>query len=905
MEPGVPFALLGAVQLLAVAASLGLAAAALLRRSAAGVVVAVGGGLLAAVDVDVALSLGEASSDSLALLRGSAALLLAAGLATGGLGVRRLSPSAYGVVVPLAATGGPATFAGVASLLAAGAALWHRRDAIGAWVTAGLALWAGAAFAAPLADTGGGGPIAVLGLRGLGAAALLVGLVIMAQASLLTKVVTAILAGVLAMGVAAVGVVGTAVVSSYDDQARQTVSEAASARLTALSDLGESTRQTAGLFVLACGASTRCDDPSDAANLLKALGAPGVDDFLVRVPATGRPVLLAQRSAGIGASVLLGLKAQAPVQYVLRAAGAARPQEGFQSPVRLAGSPPSLAVVGVAGVTDVSRPQAAPASVYVYGVVLDTQYARRSLNLGGYGLFLLSGDPLQVVAADKSSNQAQRVMQIAQQAGVAGRLPEPGRTVGSEGSNPTVAFLPVRELPGGRAIGVLAVSRDAGDALLGERQALRLLVITSLSALLVVALAALVLGRRTVEPVRQLTAAAKRVARGDLTATTGLRGRDEVGTLSRTFDDMTDSLGRLTGDLRDSAARLETVLASMTDGLLATDADGIVTSVNRAALEMLCLEEPDVLGERLQIVADVRDASGGPLADPHLVLRDEPGEVHRPDGSTLPVRVAITPLQGVEGSVLVLRDTTREREVERMKTEFLSNVSHELRTPLTPIRGYAEILVGKPGLEPEKVTAFAKTIRDESLKMNRVVDLLVDVAALEAGRLTVSPRPVSVKDLLEVRLDAWQSRAPSRREDLKRRVAAGLPAVHVDPTWVGKALDEFLDNAVKYTPAGTPITLTAAWSPDGTRVRVGVKDAGPGIAEDDQGALFSSFEQVDGSATRRVGGLGLGLSFVRRLAEDAGFPLTVTTRLGRGSEFALDLPVSDQPPPSRTTGPKR
>ncbi|MCW2500730.1 MAG: hypothetical protein JWN87_2406, partial [Frankiales bacterium] len=121
MEPGVPFALLGAVQLLAVAASLGLAAAALLRRSAAGVVVAVGGGLLAAVDVDVALSLGEASSDSLALLRGSAALLLAAGLATGGLGVRRLSPSAYGVVVPLAATGGPATFAGVASLLAAGA----------------------------------------------------------------------------------------------------------------------------------------------------------------------------------------------------------------------------------------------------------------------------------------------------------------------------------------------------------------------------------------------------------------------------------------------------------------------------------------------------------------------------------------------------------------------------------------------------------------------------------------------------------------------------------------------------------------------------------------------------------------------------------------------------------------
>ena len=84
-------------------------------------------------------------------------------------------------------------------------------------------------------------------------------------------------------------------------------------------------------------------------------------------------------------------------------------------------------------------------------------------------------------------------------------------------------------------------------------------------------------------------------------------------------------------------------------------------------------------------------------------------------------------------------------------------------------------------------------------------------------------------------------------------------------------------------------------SPDGTRVRVAVKDAGPGISEMDQVALFTSFEQVDGSATRRVGGLGLGLSFVRRLAEDAGFPLTVTTRVGKGAEFALDLPIADAP----------
>jgi two-component system phosphate regulon sensor histidine kinase PhoR len=264
--------------------------------------------------------------------------------------------------------------------------------------------------------------------------------------------------------------------------------------------------------------------------------------------------------------------------------------------------------------------------------------------------------------------------------------------------------------------------------------------------------------------------------------------------------------------------------------------------------------------------------------------------VRRPDGVTVPVRVVLTPLAGADGRVLVLRDTTREREVERMKTEFLSNVSHELRTPLTPIRGYAEILVGKPELGPDRVRTFATTIRDESIKMNRVVDLLVDVAAIEAGRVHVSPRPVAVRELLDARRDAWQQRAPDRAKDLRRRVATRLPKVSVDPTWLGKALDELVDNAVKYTPVGTPITLVGALAPDGRHVRVSVRDSGPGIPEADQSRLFTSFEQVDGSATRRVGGLGLGLSFVRRLADDAGFPLEMSSGPG-GSEFSLDLPV--------------
>ncbi|TBR17207.1 MAG: sensor histidine kinase, partial [Chitinophagaceae bacterium] len=437
---------------------------------------------------------------------------------------------------------------------------------------------------------------------------------------------------------------------------------------------------------------------------------------------------------------------------------------------------------------------------------------------------------------NRSANERAAIERIAASARVTSDVPFGGRTVPAEGTDPTVHFRPVLGFDD-TPVGTLALSRDADIALGSQRDALRALLLTALATTTLVGGLALVLGRRTVDPLRRLTVAASQVAAGDLTVTTGLSGRDEVGTLSRTFDAMTGSVARLTGDLRASADRLETVMSSMTDGLVATDADGRVTSINRAALGMAGLEDPaGALGFELSSVIDVR-VDGEPLP---LDARGRPevdAEVHPLDGDPVPVRAALAPLDGGEGVVLVLRDTTREREVERMKTEFLSNVSHELRTPLTPIRGYADILATRPGLPPDKVATFAGTILAESLKMNRVVDLLVDVAAIEAGRVTVEPRPVSPGELVDGRLAAWRERAPERAKDLRRRVAGRLPAVHVDPTWLGKAIDELVDNAVKYTPAGTPITLAAALSPGGDRVRLAVRDAGPGIAAADRETL--------------------------------------------------------------------
>jgi len=885
MEPGVPFALLGAVQVLLVVATAGLAAAAGLRRTTPGVVVAVGALVLAGVEIRTALRLGFPASDDLALLRAAATLMIGAGLWTGGLGRRRTPSSVFGIVVPLGATGGPSAFAAASSVVAAVALLATRRDAVASWVAGGFGLWAVAAGLASRAEESAAAAQAVIGLRGAGGLAVLIGLTLLAQFSLLSKVVSAILAGVVAMAIAAVGVVGNVVVDSYDRQTRDTVANAAQARVGALVDLGEQAKGRASLAPRVCPTGSGSCRGRD--NFLRLFGGRSTE-FLVRVRSNGTTEV-GDADEPLSASTRIGLSRLVAVQEVLRSTSADVNQ--VADVVRLTGARPGLAVVGVA-----AGPRGAnrrPAEVWVFGTRIDDRYAGLDLDrIGGLRFSVLSGDPLQVTASNLTGNERVRLLQQVQESGVLDRpMPRDGVALGSQGTNPTVGLEPVRSADNETVVGLLAMTRDPSDALRTERDALRLLIITALVALLGVALVAVLLGRRTVLPVRRLTAAAERVAAGDLDTRVGVSTRDEVGTLSRTFDAMTSSLGQATEELRDYASRLGTVLSSMTDGLLATDGDGVVTSVNPAALAMLGLDEADVLGEELEVVADVRSGSGESLVHLDAALVEEPGLVHRPDGSEVPVRVALLPLEGAEGVVLILRDTTREREVERMKTEFLSNVSHELRTPLTPIRGYAEILVSKQ-LEPERVVAFATTIRDESLKMNRVVDLLVDVASIEAGRVHVMPRDVPVRDLLDARLAAWQTRAPVRARDLRRRVAAKLPPVHVDPVWVGKALDELLDNAVKYTPPGTPITLVAGLSPDGSRVRVAVRDAGPGISAEDQDRLFTSFEQVDGSATRKVGGLGLGLSFVRRLSEDAGFPLTVSSTPGKGSEFALDLPVA-------------
>lgn len=457
---------------------------------------------------------------------------------------------------------------------------------------------------------------------------------------------------------------------------------------------------------------------------------------------------------------------------------------------------------------------------------------------------------------------------------------------------------------------VVAVS-DARAIATVERDQARRLFLLAVAASALAGLAAGAVSGRLVAPIRRLTQVAEAVREGDLDVSADVDSDDEVGVLGRTFGEMTESLGTQASQLRDAAAnqsrlraRLEALNESMGDALVAVDATGRVVTFNPAAEELVGRPAGEVLGARLEDVLRGVGPQGVPAAQAvgpagssevvrvQLVLE-------RPDGSHFPAAATAAPVRDRRGfapggRVLVLRDRSREAQVDRMKAEFLANVSHELRTPLTPIRGYAELLARRP-LEGEEARAFAERILASTTRLERIVGLIVEFAALDSGSVVFAREPVAVGDLVGSTLADWRDAHPGR--EFRADLPPDLPPVVVDPALTRRCLDEVLDNAVKFSPGGEPVVVSAflAGTLRHPSVRLSVADHGVGVDRATLSRVFGDFYQADGTETRAYGGLGLGLALVRRIVGGLGGEVAIDSDPGRGTTVHLDLPVHPSP----------
>jgi two-component system phosphate regulon sensor histidine kinase PhoR len=443
---------------------------------------------------------------------------------------------------------------------------------------------------------------------------------------------------------------------------------------------------------------------------------------------------------------------------------------------------------------------------------------------------------------------------------------------------------------------LLGVSRVAFDLRAVEEQvgelrtsvALALALAFAVTALLSVALSSPLAG-----PLRDIMDSARRLAAGDLSARTPVHRSDELGELATILNRSADQLqGRLTEIARDSA-RLEAILSAMDDGVLAVDHRGHVILSNDSLRRSLRLQDP--LGRHyLEVVRH-------PQVERVLeeVLRTGERRVAEVGLHHLRRLYAVTgvPFPGLEGTphgaVLSFQDVTERRRVDEIRRDFAANASHELRTPLTSIRGFVEALEDGAVADPPTSRRFLEKIRLHADRMAALITDLLELSRLESGERPPRWGEVVPREVLEETASSLAPQAAAKRIEVAL-AGDGVRSVVTDGARLRSILENLVENAVKYTPEGGRVELSARSGPDAT-VLFEVSDNGPGIAPEHLPRIFERFYRVDKARSRELGGTGLGLAIVKHLAESVGASVTVTSRVGEGTRFTVRVPPT---PPS-------
>jgi signal transduction histidine kinase len=253
-----------------------------------------------------------------------------------------------------------------------------------------------------------------------------------------------------------------------------------------------------------------------------------------------------------------------------------------------------------------------------------------------------------------------------------------------------------------------------------------------------------------------------------------------------------------------------------------------------------------------------------------------------------------TPVTNSEGETLghlyVFRDITHEKEVERLKSEFVSLVTHELRTPLTSIVGYIELLLdGDAGQLQDEQTEFIRIIKKNADRLTLLVGDLLDVSRIEAGAIKLKISELDLLSLIQEVAQSLRHQIESKNQKLQINAPGELPVVQGDPTRITQIITNLLSNAHKYTHAGGSIWLSV--SPEERRVRVAIRDTGIGISKNDQEKLFTKFFRAEHQDSDMVPGTGLGLWISRSLVEMQGGTMEVLSEPGKGSNFSFTLPL--------------
>ena len=407
---------------------------------------------------------------------------------------------------------------------------------------------------------------------------------------------------------------------------------------------------------------------------------------------------------------------------------------------------------------------------------------------------------------------------------------------------------------------------------------------------------------------QQLRRGAERIERGDYAARVVPTDEDEFAELARAFNHMADVIAEREGVLRrqnDTLAalnhRFEAVLNAANDGIAMLDRDGCFVLVNRRFGELLGTRSEGLLRHTLEearpLLIDTLSHRLAALASEHergiaeeIIALDEGG----PDRRFLQFYTA--PVLGEDGRetigrIVALRDITRERELDKMKTDFISVVSHELRTPLTSIKGYTDLLLsGATGEVNELQSEFLGIIQSSTTRLSNLINDILDISRIESGTIEIKHEPIDYRAIVSDTLRLMKAAADAKHVSMDASLPEAIPPVRGDSDKVTQVLTNLVNNAIKYTPEGGWIKISLEVAGDAS-VTTCVADSGIGITPEDQKKLFQRFFRADNSSTREAGGTGLGLVIAKTIIELLGGAIWVESEQGRGSRFYFTLPL--------------
>jgi PAS domain S-box-containing protein len=365
----------------------------------------------------------------------------------------------------------------------------------------------------------------------------------------------------------------------------------------------------------------------------------------------------------------------------------------------------------------------------------------------------------------------------------------------------------------------------------------------------------------------------------------------QVKIIKEKYEDVSGRYKKLNVEKRQT----EAVVRSMAEGLIVVDDKGEVLLMNPAAEKLLNVEKKNKIGKPLdkdlkqeQLMSMVSPGKSGKEKeivlksndeDTKKVLRSSSAVIESKDGKTV-------------GMVSVLSDITKQRELEELKSKFVSNVSHELRTPLVAIQKSLSVILSSasgPLTEPQKKFL---TIAERNLdRLSRLIEDVLNFSKVESGKLELKKKPSSIKRLIEDSCDSLENWAKSKFIEFEKDVPNNMPEVNIDPDRITQVLINLIGNAVKFTPQNGKIIIKAGKLPESGKLEVNVTDTGVGISKADLPKIFDRFQQSGERESTDISGTGLGLAIAKEIVKLHGGDIWAESEKGKGATFSFTLPL--------------